>query len=46
MKKIQMVDLINQYQAIESEVQGAIQDVCANAQFINGPAVNGFREDL
>jgi dTDP-4-amino-4,6-dideoxygalactose transaminase len=46
MKKIQMVDLINQYQAIESEVQGAIQDICANAQFINGPAVNGFREDL
>jgi dTDP-4-amino-4,6-dideoxygalactose transaminase len=46
MKKIQMVDLISQYQAIEGEVQSAIQDICANAQFINGPAVNGFREDL
>lgn len=46
MKKIQMVDLVSQYESIEYEVQSAIQEICAKAQFINGPAVNGFRVDL
>lgn len=46
MKKIQMVDLVSQYESIDEEVQHALQDICSKAQFINGPAVQGFREDL
>ena len=46
MKKIQMVDLVSQYEAIQGEVDAAIKDICAKAQFINGPAVHAFREEL
>lgn len=41
-----MVDLVSQYQEIKTEVDQAIINVLETAQFINGPAVVGFKEDL
>jgi dTDP-4-amino-4,6-dideoxygalactose transaminase len=46
MKKIQMVDLVSQYQEIKHDVDQAIINVLETAQFINGPAVVRFKEDL
>jgi dTDP-4-amino-4,6-dideoxygalactose transaminase len=46
MKKIQMVDLISQYEKIKPSIDVAIQEVIQNAHFINGPAVERFRTDL
>jgi UDP-2-acetamido-2-deoxy-ribo-hexuluronate aminotransferase len=46
MKKIQMVDLVSQYEAIQTEVDQAIQDICAKAQFINGPDVHAFADEF
>ncbi len=46
MKKIQMVDLISQYEAIQTEVDQAIKEICAKAQFINGPDVVQFSEEF
>ncbi|MFA8451647.1 MAG: DegT/DnrJ/EryC1/StrS family aminotransferase, partial [Bacteroidales bacterium] len=46
MKKIQMVDLVSQYEKIKDEVNEAIQDILSTASFINGPAVHKFRENL
>ena len=46
MKKIQMVDLVTQYEAIQTEVDQAIKDICAKAQFINGPDVSAFTEEF
>jgi len=46
MKKIQMVDLITQYQDIKAEVDSAIMNVIENAQFINGPEVTNFQSEL
>jgi dTDP-4-amino-4,6-dideoxygalactose transaminase len=46
MKKIQMVDLITQYEEIKPEVQSAITDIMDKAQFINGPAVHEFKDGL
>jgi dTDP-4-amino-4,6-dideoxygalactose transaminase len=46
MRNIQMVDLVSQYEAIQTEVDQAIKEICSKAQFINGPAVNAFREEL
>jgi dTDP-4-amino-4,6-dideoxygalactose transaminase len=46
MKKIQMVDLISQYQKIKPEVEEAIGGILENAQFINGPEVKGFQSEL
>jgi dTDP-4-amino-4,6-dideoxygalactose transaminase len=46
MKKIQMVDLMSQYQKIKSEVDDAISRVIESAQFINGPEVKAFQADL
>jgi len=46
MKKIQMVDLITQYEEIKSDVDTAILEVLSKAQFINGPYVKQFQEDL
>lgn len=46
MKKIQMVDLVSQYQEIKNEVNHAIQNVLETAQFINGPEVKSFQQDL
>ncbi len=46
MKKIQMVDLVSQYEKIKPSIDTAISEVIQNAHFINGPAVNNFAEDL
>ena len=46
MKKIQMVDLITQYEKIKPAVDTAIQNVISNAQFINGPDVGAFQSEL
>ena len=46
MKKIQMVDLISQYQKIKPEINSAITSILESAQFINGPEVKGFQTDL
>lgn len=41
-----MVDLITQYQSIKTEVNTAILNVIENAQFINGPEVSAFQQEL
>ena len=46
MKKIQMVDLVSQYEKIKPAIDDAISNVIQNAHFINGPEVTGFKEDL
>ena len=46
MKKIQMVDLMTQYQQIKAEVDEAMMNVIENAQFINGPDVQLFQKEL
>ena len=46
MKKIQMVDLMTQYEKIKPEVDAVILDILKSAQFINGPEVRGFQEEL
>ena len=46
MKKIQMVDLQQQYLKIKKEVDEAIADVIAGAAFIKGPQVAAFEKDL
>ena len=46
MKKIQMVDLVSQYEKIKPSIDEAILNVCSNATFINGPEVNAFKSDL
>ena len=43
---IDMVDLKNQYQKIESEIDHAVKEVITNAHFINGPQVKKFEDDL
>ena len=45
-KKIQMVDLIGQYQQIQSEIDEAVLEVIKSASFINGPAVKSFQKNL
>ena len=46
MKKIQMVDLVSQYEKIKPAIDSAILDVIKNAQFINGPEVTTFQVEL
>jgi len=46
MRKIQMVDTNNQYLAIKTEVDGAIQEVLDSAAYINGKAVKDFAQNL
>lgn len=41
-----MVDLQGQYQKIQQEVDTAVLDVIRSAQFINGPEVKAFQQDL
>lgn len=43
---IQMVDLKGQYEKIKDEVDDAIQNVICNAQFIKGPDVKTFENNL
>ncbi|MBT8178765.1 MAG: DegT/DnrJ/EryC1/StrS family aminotransferase, partial [Eudoraea sp.] len=46
MKKIQMVDLIGQYEGIKDEVNEAITQILDTAAFINGPKVHEFQAAL
>lgn len=41
-----MVDLMSQYQKIKPAIDKAILNVIENAQFINGPEVSGFQNEL
>jgi UDP-2-acetamido-2-deoxy-ribo-hexuluronate aminotransferase len=45
-KKIQMVDLVGQYEKIKTEVDAAIANVLHTAAFINGPEVKSFQAEL
>ncbi len=46
MKKIQMVDLIGQYEKIQPEIDKAVLDVIRSSAYINGPEVGAFRVEL
>ncbi|WP_421752369.1 DegT/DnrJ/EryC1/StrS family aminotransferase [Croceimicrobium sp.] len=46
MKKIQMVDLVSQYQKIQDQVDKAILDVVRSSAYINGPEVKAFQTEL
>lgn len=46
MKKIQMVDLKGQYEKIQHEIDTAVLDVVRSTQYINGPEVKNFQQDL
>lgn len=46
MRKIQMVDLIRQYEDIKEEVNTTIDSILQSATFINGPNVHEFQASL
>jgi len=46
MSNIQMVDLGAQYRRIKEEIDRAVLDVVESTAYINGPAVQQFREEL
>ena len=46
MKKIQMVDLKGQYEAIKETVNNTIQEVLDTNTYINGPQVQQFQKNL
>ena len=46
MKKIQMVDLNGQYQAIKEQVNTSLSTILETAAFINGPDVKAFQKEL
>ncbi|MFZ6051656.1 DegT/DnrJ/EryC1/StrS family aminotransferase [Halocola ammonii] len=46
MRKIQMVDLLAQYENIKDEVDHAITDVVRSSAYINGPEVKDFQSEL
>ncbi|NND15338.1 MAG: aminotransferase class I/II-fold pyridoxal phosphate-dependent enzyme, partial [Eudoraea sp.] len=46
MRKIQMVDLIRQYEDIKEEVNASIDSILQSAAFINGPIVHEFQASL
>lgn len=41
-----MVDLVSQYEKIKPQVQTAMNEVLDTAQFINGPEVSSFKDEL
>lgn len=45
-KKIQMVDLVGQYQRLKDEIDTAMQAVIESSAFINGPQVKEFSSHL
>ena len=45
-RKIQMVDLIGQYQKIQKEVDEAVLSVIRSSAYINGPEVKSFKAEL
>jgi dTDP-4-amino-4,6-dideoxygalactose transaminase len=46
MRKIQMVDLISQYEKIQPEIDKAVLDVVRSSAYINGPEVKTFQAEL
>ena len=46
MKKIQMVDLKGQYEAIQDEINTAVLNVISSTAYINGPEVKSFQAEL
>lgn len=46
MKKIQMVDLVSQYERIQEDVDKAVLDVIRSSAYINGPEVKSFQSEL
>jgi len=46
MVKIQMVDLVGQYQKIKTEIDTAISEVVESAYFVGGPEIKDFQSDL
>lgn len=46
MRKIQMVDLLRQYEEIQSEIDQAILSTIRTTAFINGPEVKSFQKEL
>ena len=45
-KKIQMVDLVTQYEKIQAEIDAAVLGVIRSAAYINGPEVKAFKSEL
>lgn len=45
-KKIQMVDLVSQYQKIQNEIDEAVLNVIRSSAYINGPEVKAFQQEL
>lgn len=46
MKKIEMVDLVSQYQEIKEKINQALSEIMECASFINGPSVWRFKSNL
>ncbi len=46
MKKIQMVDLIGQYEKLQPEIDEAVLKVIRSSAYINGPEVKAFQSEL
>ncbi|HYG52338.1 MAG TPA: DegT/DnrJ/EryC1/StrS family aminotransferase, partial [Flavobacteriales bacterium] len=45
-QKIQMVDLIGQYEKIQSEIDNTVLSVIRSSAYINGPEVKEFQKEL
>ena len=46
MRKIQMVDLVSQYEKIKPEIDNAILNVVQSSAYVNGPEVKAFQSEL
>lgn len=46
MKKLQMVDLVTQYQSLQPDIDKAVIDVIRSSAYINGPEVKEFQKEL
>ncbi|NQV77287.1 MAG: DegT/DnrJ/EryC1/StrS family aminotransferase, partial [Lutibacter sp.] len=46
MKKIQMVDLLGQYDKIQEQLDSKILEVVKSGAYINGPEVHNFQKEL
>jgi len=46
MSKIQMVDLLGQYEKIKTEIDSAVLNVIRSSAYINGPEVKEFQKEL
>lgn len=46
MKEIRMVDLVGQYEKIKPQIKASLDAILDSAQFINGPDVHAFKDEL